>query len=255
MVRRPQIMVVCVVVACVVVAGIEWVGMGHQSYMPLAPPVGTHVRFGQLAPPPTAQATDCATQACLAITFDDGPNPVVTPQVLDILARHHAHATFFVIGLHVPGNEGLLRRMYQDGHEVGNHSWSHPDFTTIPSGQISQQITATQAAVVHAGLPAPRLFRPPYGALNAGVRNQIQLTTIGWNIDPEDWRAKKPEEIIDRVKATAKPGGIIDLHDIHQATADALDPILTDLQQRYTLVTVSDLFNLLPGQPGTFYGR
>jgi peptidoglycan/xylan/chitin deacetylase (PgdA/CDA1 family) len=207
-------------------------------------------------PPPAAhQFVDCAAQPCIALTFDDGPNAAITPQVLDILARHHARATFFVIGNHVPGNEALLRRMYAEGHEIGNHSWSHPDFTTLNPEQMQEQIAATQAAVIGAGVPAPTLFRPPYGAVNVVVQGRAPMTIAMWNIDPEDWKVKDGKKITARVLGAAAPGRVVDMHDTHQPTADSLDELLTSLQQQYQLVTFSELFNLAPGQPGVFYGR
>lgn len=208
------------------------------------------------AAPPFDPGPDCTVDPCLALTFDDGPTQLYTPGVLDILERHHVHATFFVVGSHVPGNESLLRRMYSDGDEIGNHSWNHPDFTTLNPVQMEQQIATTQAAVTAAGVPAPTLFRPPYGAVNSVVRNHVPLTLALWNIDPEDWDAKSSQEIITHVNATAKPGGIVELHDTHQHTLEALDPLLTGLEQRhYQFVTISDLLNLAPGQRGAYYGR
>ena len=207
------------------------------------------------APPPVWPAPDCDLQPCLALTFDDGPSAQYTPRVLDVLERHHVRATFFVVGSHVPGNEALLQRMYTDGDEIGNHSWAHTDFTTLTLAQMDQQIAQTQAAVAAAGVPVPTLFRPPYGAVNAVVRNHVPLTLALWNVDPEDWKAKSAEEVLVRVTTTAKPGAIIDMHDIHPHTAEALDPLLTKLEQSYQLVTVSDLLNLPPGQRGAYYGR
>src|SRR2546429_28308 len=96
----------------------------HHVALPAAP---RHAVGGATAVTPI----DCGRTSCLALTFDDGPNPTVTPQVLDILDRHHVQATFFLIGSRVAGNEALLRRMHQAGHEIGNHSWSHVDFTTL----------------------------------------------------------------------------------------------------------------------------
>jgi peptidoglycan/xylan/chitin deacetylase (PgdA/CDA1 family) len=215
---------------------------------PIAVPSQELLRHPQAAP-------DCAAHACLALTFDDGPNSQYTPMILDILERHHARATFFVVGSHVPGNEGLLRRMFSNGHEIGNHSWSHTDFTTLPPAQMEEQITHTQAAIVGAGVPAPTLFRPPYGATNPIVRSHVPLTLALWNIDPEDWKARDAQQIIARVNATARPGGIVELHDIHANTVDALEPILSGLEQQYQFVTVSDLLNLPPGQRGVYYGR
>ena len=87
------------------------------------------------------------------------------------------------------------------------------------------------------------------------IRSHVAMSVVSWNIDPEDWDAKQPEKIIEHVLTHAKPGAIVDLHDIYALTADALDPILTDLEQKYHQVTVSDLLDLPPGQPGIFYRR
>ena len=107
----------------------------------------------QLPTKPVDRHIDCGKVACLALTFDDGPNPITTPQVLDVLEHEQVPATFFVVGSRVPGQEKLLRRMFYDGNEVGSHSWNHPDFTTLSSEQIIDQINRTQAVVMAAGLP------------------------------------------------------------------------------------------------------
>jgi len=254
---RPQLWV-GILAFCALLIGLQQISP-KVPYAPLVDlPSGTpHVvqQFASPQPRPPIPPVDCSHQACLALTFDDGPNPVTTPQVLDVLARHHARATFFVIGSHVPGNEALLRRMYHDGHEIGNHSWSHPDFTTLSPEQIRQQISQTQAVVVAAGVPAPTLFRPPYGAVNAVVKSQVPMTFAMWNIDPEDWRAKHPKDVLAKMEPSIRPGRVVDLHDIHQPTADSLDQMVTNLQQQYQLVTFSELFDLTSGQPGLFYGR
>ncbi|HUS26293.1 MAG TPA: polysaccharide deacetylase family protein [Nevskiaceae bacterium] len=208
-----------------------------------------------LSPKNRVEAVDCSLTPCLALTFDDGPNPVTTPQILDILEAYDARATFFVIGSRVPGHEALLQRMFQDGFEIGNHSWSHPDLTKLSSVQVRQQVEQTQTAVINAGVPAPRLFRPPYGAVNPMVKSQIPLTLVMWNVDPEDWQTPDVSQIIAKVEAQAKPGGMVVMHDIHAQTAQALPTILDNLEDRFQLVTVSDLFNLAPGQRGEYFGR
>jgi len=175
--------------------------------------------------------------------------------VLDMLDAHGAKATFFVVGQEVPGNEPLLRRMHADGHEIGNHTWSHRKINELSPQELQDDVARTQQAITAAGVPAPRLFRPPYGLFNPMIRSHVQMTVVSWNVDPEDWRARKPERIIEHVLAHAKPGAIIVMHDSQQMTADALDPILATLKQQYRLVTVSDLLDLPPGQPGIFYGR
>lgn len=204
---------------------------------------------------PLARTVDCGKVACLALTFDDGPNPISTPQVLDVLERENVPATFFVVGSRVAGQEHLLRRMFYDGDEVGNHSWSHPDLTTLTNDQVLEQVNRTQAAVMGAGLPAPVLFRPPYGAVNATVRTTVPMTLAMWNGDPLDWKEKDVTKVKDSIVAQAKPGGVLDMHDIYGITAQALEPAINELKDKYTFVTFSELFDLQPGQRGEYFGR
>lgn len=207
-----------------------------------------------LPPPPTVHI-DCAAVPCLALTFDDGPNPVTTPRILDILDTEKIHATFFVVGSRVPGQEATLRRMYAAGHEIGSHSWSHPDLTGLSTGQIMQQVNQTQSVITAAGVPAASLFRPPYGAVNASVKSTVPMTLAMWNIDPLDWQLKDPAKVRDMVIAQAKPGGVIDMHDIYPVTVDSLQQTIQALRPHYQFVTFSQLFDLYPGQRGEYFGR
>jgi len=198
---------------------------------------------------------DCAKIPCMALTFDDGPNPITTPQILDILDRQQVHATFFVVGSRIADQGPLLRRMYSAGHEIGSHSWSHPDLTTLSPAQIMRQVNLTQAAIISEGIPAPSLFRPPYGAVNAMVKNSIPMTLAMWNIDPLDWETKDPAKVRDAILAHARPGAVIDLHDIYPVTVQSLEGTIEALKPRYQLVTFSELFNLDSGQRGEYFGR
>lgn len=198
---------------------------------------------------------DCQTQSCLALTFDDGPNPLTTPDVLSILEKEQVHASFFIVGSRVAGNQALLKRMRADGDEIGDHSWTHPDFTTLTPAQIKQQIALTQSAITAAGVPAPTLFRPPYGAVDQKVIDNVPLTIMFWNEDPRDWAADSPAQVEKAVEASARPGGVVDMHDIYHITAQSLDPIIKKLEtEHYQFVTVSQLLGLKPGQKGEFYG-
>lgn len=199
---------------------------------------------------------DCAKLACLALTFDDGPDATFTPHILDTLDRHNARATFFVLGNHVAGNEQLLQRMYKTGHEIGNHSWSHPSFIKIPIEQVESEVANTQTAIMRAGVPAPHVFRPPYGDMNDIVRAHVPLTIVRWNVDPEDWHPKKQHMILEHLTHHARAGSVIVLHDTEPTTAAMLDQIIVQLQTSgYMLVTVSDLLTMPAGQPGVFFGR
>jgi peptidoglycan/xylan/chitin deacetylase (PgdA/CDA1 family) len=208
--------------------------------------------------PPTyswISPVNCFQQPCIALTFDDGPNAATTPLVLSTLEKDQVHATFFVIGTRVVGNASLLQRMYADGDEIGNHSWTHPDMTTLKPDQVRQQVTLTQNIIASAGVPAPTLFRPPYGAVNPTVLGNVPLTVMFWNEDPKDWAASSPQQVEQAVVASAKPGGVVDMHDIYQVTANSLDPIIQKLKsEHYQFVTVSQLLGLKPGQQGSYYG-
>lgn len=212
--------------------------------------------FGLQTPNPTPIVMpNCNAKPCMALTFDDGPNPLTTPRILDILASEHVHATFFLVGQRVPGNEATVRRMYREGNEVGNHSWSHPDFTKLSQAQITDQIQKTQTVIVAAGVPAPHLLRPPYGSVNPGVLSQLHMTTVEWNIDPDDWSQKDPAKIDANILSHAQPGRIILMHDIYPWTADALRPAIDNLKAHYQLVTVSQLMHLAPGDQGQYFGH
>lgn len=205
-------------------------------------------------PPSVPQTGDCTDIPCVALSFDDGPDPASTPIILEALKQEDVKATFFVIGNRVINNGALVQRIAREGHDVGNHSWSHPDFTKLTSPQMAQQITDTQTAVTNLGVPAPFMFRPPYGAVNEAVRQQIPLAIVRWNVDPKDWAQTDPNVIAQTVEAQAKPGAIILMHD-KPATAQAVDKIIVDLKTKYHLVPVSQLMHLGPGVRGEFIGR
>lgn len=199
---------------------------------------------------------DCLKLRCIALTFDDGPNPITTPQILSILEQEQVHASFFVVGSRINGKTAIIQRMYEDGDEIGNHSWTHPDLTKLTPPQIQDQVNKTQQAIVATGVPAPTLFRPPYGAVNAQVLANIPMTMMFWNEDPRDWAANTPGQVLAAVMGAAHPGGVIDMHDIYHVTVGALPAIIDQLRaQQYNFVTVSQLLNLTPGEQGEFFGR
>lgn len=177
----------------------------------------------------------------IALTFDDGPNPATTPKILDLLKRYNAKATFFVIGRNIAGNEAILQRMIAEGHEIGNHSWSHPNLTTLAPEAIVQEIESTQVAVEQATGRRPNIVRPPYGAVNQKVAQAMNLPSIYWNVDTQDWSSHNPQAILAQVKSGAKAGCIILMHDIHQSTVDSLETVLQYLTtEGYSMVTATE---------------
>lgn len=198
---------------------------------------------------------DCQKEACLALSFDDGPDPQTTPRLLEALEGEQVRATFFLIGNRVVGHEALVRHMYNDGDEIGNHSWSHPDFNKLKPDEMLDQINRTQSAIIAGGLPPPRLFRAPYGIRSQKMRDTIQMPMIYWNIDPRDWHEPDPSKVVDLIQKQARAGGIMILHDSHLPTAVAARQFIHVLKTRYHLVTVSELLQLPPDARGEYFGH
>ena len=198
--------------------------------------------------------TDCTIENCIALTFDDGPNQQFTPLVLDTLKQFDARASFFVIGNRVPAHPEIVRRAYKEGHDIGNHSWSHPLFTKLSPDQISQEFNATQQAITQAGVPTPLLFRPPYGIRTPAALAAIPAPFILWNVDPHDWSQKDVTALTQHILTHARRGAVIVMHDTSASTVEALQRIVPELQKSYKLVTIRDLFDIKSDSRGQYFG-
>lgn len=182
----------------------------------------------------------------VALTFDDGPGRL-TARVLEVLGAYGAPATFNVLGERAAGREGLLTRLCDSGHELGNHAFHHERLGGRPL-EAFRQLRRTGAVLRAAVGVVPRVFRPPYGDLSPGVVRSaglLGMTTIGWDVDPRHYEEPSAEEIHARVVEGVRPGSIVLLHDDRRAlepTVEALGPILETLAgEGYELVTVSAL--------------
>jgi peptidoglycan/xylan/chitin deacetylase (PgdA/CDA1 family) len=208
-------------------------------------------------PPPRAKA-DCRVHRCVALTFDDGPVPG-TARLLDILRIRGVRATFFVLGSQVAAHPGLLQREFAEGHEIGNHSYTHADLCHLPGAGARAEMGRTQQAVRRVTGRTPVLFRPPYGATDArvaAVARRNHLAQIMWAVDPLDWRDRDPALIERRVVRGTRRGSIILLHDIHPTTVSAVPGIIGTLNRRgYVFVTVSELYGGRRLAPGREYPR
>ena len=187
----------------------------------------------------------------IALTFDDGPGPH-TAHLLDILDQYGAKATFFLIGSKVSGQASIVRSIQARGHQLGNHSWSHPELPKLPVDQIASEIDRTNEAIRQATGITPAILRPPYGAVNGAVLEQLRLrgmSSILWSVDTRDWADRNSDIVCSRAVAGARPGAIILMHDIHQTSVGAVPCILSALkQQGYSFVTVQGLLgNTTPG--------
>ena len=187
----------------------------------------------------------------IALTFDDGPGPH-TAHLLDILDQYGAKATFFLIGSKVSGQASIVRSIQARGHQLGNHSWSHPELPKLPVDQIASEIDRTNEAIRQATGITPAILRPPYGAVNGAVLEQLRLrgmSSILWSVDTRDWADRNSDIVCSRAVAGARPGAIILMHDIHQTSVGAVPCILSALkQQGYSFVTMQGLLgNTTPG--------
>ncbi len=194
----------------------------------------------------------------VALTFDDGPNPYYTQQVLAVLQQYGIKATFFCIGRQVAQYPSLVKQEYAAGNVIGNHTWSHANLTQLSSDTILTQINTTSDAIQQAIGVRPTFFRPPYGVINTNVltqANQLGLTTIVWNDEARDWTTPGISVISSRILGLAGNGAIILLHDgggNRSQTVAALPTIITSLQQQgYTFVTLPQMVHDLPQHPAS----
>jgi peptidoglycan-N-acetylglucosamine deacetylase len=194
------------------------------------------------------------TQKVVAITFDDGPDPRWTPRVLQLLEQYRAHATFFLIGRNAVANPDLVRAELTAGNEVGDHTWDHPDLETLPAPMVDSEIERGAEALLAAGAPSPKYFRPPKGLTDVVVgviADASRYRTIFWDLCVEAFVDHTPtvqagvEDLLERVR----PGSIILAHDggipNRTKTMEALPILLDGLKARgYKVVDVTQLLKL-----------
>jgi peptidoglycan/xylan/chitin deacetylase (PgdA/CDA1 family) len=190
----------------------------------------------------------------IALTFDDGPDAYWTPRVLDDLRELGVKATFFCIGNRIEANPDVLRRIVNDGHIVGNHSWNHPNLARIPLAQAREQIARTDNEIARVAGVRPRLLRPPYGALSEPlIREAIRINKkiILWNVDSLDWTPISAEQVAANILSHAGPGSIVLQHaaggvgESLQNTVNALPYVVRTLQSRgYAFLTVPEMLNI-----------
>lgn len=181
------------------------------------------------------------SRKAVALTFDDGPNPNTTPVALELLKKYNAKATFFMVGRSVAGNEDIIKRVVAEGHQIGNHSWSHPLLTKVTLEQAKSQINDTTEALKKASGQDIHIMRPPYGGINSAIQAAVDQSFILWDIDTLDWKNRNTASIMKEVQKT-QSGSIILMHDIHQTSIDALPSVLQYLtEQGFELVTIDEL--------------
>jgi peptidoglycan/xylan/chitin deacetylase (PgdA/CDA1 family) len=170
-----------------------------------------------------ARLSGISTARHVALTFDDGPDPRSTPAFLDLLAEHGVHATFFVLGRYVAEESALVRRMVDEGHEIGVHGWTHRCVARVGVGRLVGDLRATQRVVERVSGSRVRWYRPPYGVLTThalAAARRVGLTTVLWSDWGIDWRrGRTPVQVLDTVTRGLRPGGTVLLHDTDRTSA------------------------------------
>ncbi|MDI6603892.1 MAG: polysaccharide deacetylase family protein [Thermoanaerobacteraceae bacterium] len=184
----------------------------------------------------------------IALTFDDGPSNEFTKKYVDLLKSMNINGTFFVIGKNAEKHPELLKYIYENGNEIGLHSYSHPFMSKLTPEQMVDELYKTQEIVYNATGEKPSLFRPPYEAYNKTllqISNALGLHVVLWSVDPDDWKKPGIESIVNRILLKVKPGSVILLHEGKPETFAALPQIIQKLKSEgYSFATVSNLMKI-----------
>lgn len=179
----------------------------------------------------------------IAITFDDGPKRGTTDVLLDGLKERNVSATFFLIGMQVSGLEDLVQRMAEEGHQIGNHTFSHVNLNTLDAYKQNEEITMCSQNIRQCVEREQVCVRPPYGEVNECLRAWIGAPLILWSVDTNDWTGKTSDEIADYIVSEATAGDIILLHDIYENSVQGALMAIDRMQaQGYVFVTVEKMF-------------
>jgi peptidoglycan/xylan/chitin deacetylase (PgdA/CDA1 family) len=184
----------------------------------------------------------------IALSFDDGPHPEYTPQTLNILKQYDLKATFFVIGARIAGNENILKRIHTEGHQTGNHSFSHKNtFPLLGAKKMAADLLQCEQAIEQVTGCAVKWFRPPFGVTNPNVAKAVKIRNYkvaGWSIRSLDTVKTDKDKVVRRVVSKLHPGAVVLLHDHLPDTPYILEQIIVQAKEKgYEFVTVERLFS------------
>ncbi|MCY9694451.1 polysaccharide deacetylase family protein [Paenibacillus alginolyticus] len=208
--------------------------------------------------PDTFKVRGSAQEKKVALTFDDGPDTRFTPKVLDALKASQVKATFFVLGSLANAHPDMIRRIVNEGHVIGNHSYSHANLPKLTVDKFQSQIMSTESVLQGLIGYAPKLIRPPYGAINEEQVRWIadhHYLIVNWNVDSLDWKSLNSDQVLNNIMQQTKPGSIIlqhsggaDSQDL-SGTVQAIGPLISKLKAAgYTFVTVPELLHVAKGK-------
>ncbi len=178
----------------------------------------------------------------VALTFDDGPNSVYTKTLLDGLKERDVKASFFLMGKNISGNEELVKRMHDEGHLIGNHTFDHVQLTRLSDAEACEQITKTSNAIYEITGEYTTFIRPPFGEWKKDLDCVVTMLPVMWTVDPVDWNTDDSNLVVQRVESVTQDEDIILLHDNYASSVEAALRIVDDLtSQGYQFVTVDEL--------------
>lgn len=199
------------------------------------------ILYGKSSVKESAVSGECY-ENIIAITFDDGPGYKTTAKLLDGLAERNVKATFFLIGNKIEQNTDIVRRMHDEGHLIGNHTYSHVDLASVGNNSALQEIQKTNELIKNITGEDAKYIRPPFGKYNNSLIYDVNMTPVLWSIDPDDWKTTDVSHIVDLVVNNAGCGDIILLHDIYDSSVEAALEIIDRLQDKgFVFVTVDQL--------------
>lgn len=175
----------------------------------------------------------------VALTFDDGPNPLYTEELLDGLKQRKVKASFFLLGEEVEQYPDIVKRMHQEGHLIGTHAYQHVNLNQLTTEAACEQITKTGEAIYRVTGEYPQYIRPPYGCWKEKVDEKCAMIEVLWDVDTMDWSVQNADQVVQTVERQVKDGDIILMHDAYPSSVEAAFRIIELLQkQHYTFVTV-----------------
>ena len=181
----------------------------------------------------------------VALTFDDGPRRGTTDRLLEGLKERGASATFFLVGEEAERYPELVRRMQAEGHQVGNHTWSHVRLEGASTAVIQEEVGKTEELLETLLGGSGYWLRPPYGLITPGTEKLVRVPMVKWSVDPRDWENKNTDKVVQAILKNVKPNSIILLHDIYDTSVDAALKVVDTLEaQGYCFVTVEELLCL-----------
>lgn len=178
----------------------------------------------------------------IALTFDDGPSLNWTPMLLDGLKERGVKATFFLIGENAEANPEIVKRIYEEGHLIGNHTYSHVEIAKVSDEEAYQEIEKANEVLISITGKRPEYMRPPFGSWQKELEEKVSMFPVMWNVDPLDWTTTDTAEIVNRVVTETEENDIILMHDCYESSVKAVLQIIDIFSEKgYEFVTVDEM--------------